>query len=100
MEGCPWTGGSCFRGHRGESSDGGWIRVRVHRARGTQLLAILMKTNGFSLSPISQRGTFKPTVWLQGSNQATHGISDTLLSVISIRSQEMVDGFFKNGHFE
>ncbi|KAH8919443.1 hypothetical protein BT69DRAFT_1246449 [Atractiella rhizophila] len=47
-----------------------------------------------------RRGTFKPTVWLQGSNQATHGISDTLLSVISIRSQEMVDGFFKNGHFE
>ncbi|KAK1759973.1 L-ornithine N(5)-monooxygenase [Echria macrotheca] len=33
-------------------------------------------------------------VWLQGCCEATHGLSDTLLSVLSTRSGEMVDSIF------
>ncbi|KAL1632832.1 hypothetical protein SLS56_003322 [Neofusicoccum ribis] len=33
-------------------------------------------------------------IWLQGCNEMTHGLSDTLLSVASIRSQEVVDSVF------
>ncbi|KPM38001.1 L-ornithine N(5)-monooxygenase [Neonectria ditissima] len=34
-------------------------------------------------------------VWLQGCNEGTHGLSDTLLSVLATRSGEMVDQIFK-----
>jgi L-ornithine N5-monooxygenase len=33
-------------------------------------------------------------IWLQGSNESTHGISDTLLSVLATRSGEMVQSIF------
>lgn len=33
-------------------------------------------------------------VWLQGCNEETHGLSDTLLSVLATRSAEMVDSIF------
>jgi len=42
---------------------------------------------------------FRPTVWLQGANEDTHGISDSLLSVLSIRSGEVVDGLRREGWF-
>ncbi|KAL5600878.1 hypothetical protein BROUX41_005719 [Berkeleyomyces rouxiae] len=35
-------------------------------------------------------------VYLQGCCEGTHGISDTLLSVLSVRSGEIVDAVFKN----
>lgn len=42
-------------------------------------------------------------LWLQGCNEATHGLSDSLLSILSTRSGEMVDSIFGgqiklNGH--
>lgn len=42
-------------------------------------------------------------IWLQGCNEATHGLSDTLLSILSTRSGELVDSIFgaasgSNGH--
>lgn len=42
---------------------------------------------------------FRPTVWLQGCNESTHGISDTLLSVLSIRSEEIYHGIKQEGWF-
>ncbi|KAK7747239.1 PAK-related GC kinase Sid1 [Cytospora paraplurivora] len=33
-------------------------------------------------------------VWLQGCCEGTHGLSDTLLSILSVRSGEMVDSIF------
>ncbi|PLW34960.1 hypothetical protein PCASD_14235 [Puccinia coronata f. sp. avenae] len=42
---------------------------------------------------------FRPTVWLQGCNEGTHGISDSLLSVLSIRSGEIFDGINEEGWF-
>lgn len=33
-------------------------------------------------------------VWLQGCNEATHGLSDSLLSILSVRGGEMVDSIF------
>ncbi|KAB2577059.1 FAD-dependent pyridine nucleotide-disulfide oxidoreductase [Lasiodiplodia theobromae] len=33
-------------------------------------------------------------IWLQGCNEMTHGLSDTLLSVLAIRSQEVVSSIF------
>lgn len=33
-------------------------------------------------------------VWLQGCNEKTHGLSDTLLSILAIRGGEMVDSIF------
>lgn len=36
-------------------------------------------------------------VWLQGSNESTHGLSDTLLSILSVRAQEVIEGIFGRG---
>ncbi|ETI26199.1 hypothetical protein G647_02976 [Cladophialophora carrionii CBS 160.54] len=33
-------------------------------------------------------------IWLQGCNEETHGLSDTLLSILSTRSGELVDSIF------
>lgn len=33
-------------------------------------------------------------VWLQGCNESTHGLSDTLLSILATRAGEMVDNIF------
>ncbi|KAI0505732.1 L-lysine 6-monooxygenase (NADPH-requiring)-domain-containing protein [Xylaria bambusicola] len=33
-------------------------------------------------------------VWLQGCCEGTHGLSDTLLSILAVRSQEIVDSVF------
>ncbi|SPO04727.1 related to L-ornithine N5-hydroxylase [Cephalotrichum gorgonifer] len=33
-------------------------------------------------------------VWLQGCNERTHGLSDTLLSVLAVRAGEMVESIF------
>ncbi|GAA5830393.1 hypothetical protein JCM3766R1_002702 [Sporobolomyces carnicolor] len=42
---------------------------------------------------------FKPTIWLQGSCEKSHGISDSLLSVLAVRSGEVVSAFLREGHF-
>lgn len=34
---------------------------------------------------------FKGRIYLQGCTEATHGLSDTLLSVVSVRAGEIVD---------
>ncbi|KAE9579601.1 L-ornithine N(5)-monooxygenase [Colletotrichum fructicola] len=41
-------------------------------------------------------GTVAPEagVYLQGCNEMTHGLSDTLLSILSVRSSEIVDSIF------
>ncbi|RYC65465.1 hypothetical protein CHU98_g769 [Xylaria longipes] len=36
-------------------------------------------------------------IWLQGCCEGTHGLSDTLLSILAVRSQEIVDSVF-GGH--
>lgn len=33
-------------------------------------------------------------VWLQGCNESTHGLSDTLLSILATRGGEVVDSIF------
>jgi lysine/ornithine N-monooxygenase len=40
---------------------------------------------------VRQRPGFLPQIYLQGSCEPTHGLSDTLLSVLAIRSKEIVD---------
>lgn len=47
----------------------------------------------------AEGGKFRPTVWLQGANEETHGISDSLLSVLSVRSGEVVEGLRREGWF-
>ncbi|GAA5884756.1 hypothetical protein JCM3774_005806 [Rhodotorula dairenensis] len=42
---------------------------------------------------------FKPTVWLQGSCEKTHGISDSLLSVLAVRSGEVVQSMLSEAYF-
>lgn len=34
-------------------------------------------------------------IWLQGCNESTHGLSDTLLSILATRGGEMVENIFK-----
>ncbi|KAI1437091.1 L-lysine 6-monooxygenase (NADPH-requiring)-domain-containing protein [Xylaria sp. CBS 124048] len=36
-------------------------------------------------------------IWLQGCCEGTHGLSDTLLSILAVRSQEIVDAVFRVG---
>ncbi|BGP20483.1 hypothetical protein JCM10213_002277 [Rhodosporidiobolus nylandii] len=43
--------------------------------------------------------SFKPTVWMQGACEKTHGISDSLLSVLAVRSGEVVQSLLKEGYF-
>ncbi|GAA5941186.1 uncharacterized protein JCM15063_006394 [Sporobolomyces koalae] len=43
---------------------------------------------------------FKPTIWLQGSCEKSHGISDSLLSVLAVRSGEVVSAFLREGWFD
>ncbi|KAK4046044.1 hypothetical protein OIV83_006415 [Microbotryomycetes sp. JL201] len=45
----------------------------------------------------SSGANFKPTVWLQGSCEATHGISDSLLSVLAVRSGEVASAIRREG---
>ncbi|GAA5988469.1 hypothetical protein JCM11641_007160 [Rhodosporidiobolus odoratus] len=45
-------------------------------------------------------GEFRPTVWLQGACEKTHGISDSLLSVLAVRSGEVVQSILKEGWFD
>lgn len=33
-------------------------------------------------------------IWLQGCNEKTHGLSDTLLSILAVRGGEMVESIF------
>ncbi|KAL8279843.1 hypothetical protein RQP46_007693 [Phenoliferia psychrophenolica] len=40
---------------------------------------------------------FEPTVWLQGCNERTHGVSDSLLSVLAVRSGEILEGILTEG---
>jgi L-ornithine N5-oxygenase len=42
------------------------------------------------------RGAVAPDagVWLQGCNENTHGLSDTLLSILAVRGGEMVENIF------
>ena len=40
---------------------------------------------------------FFPNIYLQGCCEASHGLSDTLLSVLSVRSQEVVDALLVQG---
>ncbi|KAI8459322.1 L-lysine 6-monooxygenase (NADPH-requiring)-domain-containing protein [Phakopsora pachyrhizi] len=42
---------------------------------------------------------FRPTIWLQGCNESTHGISDSLLSVSSVRAGEILNGIQEEGWF-
>ncbi|GAA5982521.1 hypothetical protein JCM10908_006681 [Rhodotorula pacifica] len=42
---------------------------------------------------------FRPTVWLQGSCEKTHGISDSLLSVLAVRSGEVVQSILNEAYF-
>ncbi|KAL5330003.1 hypothetical protein ACEPPN_003527 [Leptodophora sp. 'Broadleaf-Isolate-01'] len=39
----------------------------------------------------------RAAVWLQGCNEKTHGLSDTLLSILSIRGGELVESMFGQG---
>ncbi|GAA6062279.1 hypothetical protein JCM10212_000939 [Sporobolomyces blumeae] len=42
---------------------------------------------------------FKPTIWLQGSCEKSHGISDSLLSVLAVRSGEVVTAMLNEAYF-
>lgn len=43
-----------------------------------------------------KNGSVEPDagIWLQGCNESTHGLSDTLLSILSTRGGEMVNSIF------
>lgn len=45
---------------------------------------------------VSTLDAFKPRIYAQGYSEQTHGISDTLLSVLAIRSQEIIDSLVAN----
>lgn len=46
-----------------------------------------------------RKAVFNPTIWLQGCNESTHGIGDSLLSNLAVRSGEVVDGILAEGWF-
>ena len=37
---------------------------------------------------------FAPSIYMQGTSEATHGLSDTLLSVLAIRAEEIASALF------
>ena len=52
----------------------------------------------YLLSPIVSASDLKhiPRIYLQGYSEATHGLSDTLLSVIGVRAGEIVEDLWQN----
>ncbi|KAG8959619.1 hypothetical protein FRC03_007709 [Tulasnella sp. 419] len=48
-------------------------------------------SRAYRLLPVQEDVNFKPSIYVQGCSEATHGLSDTLLSVISVRSGEIVE---------
>lgn len=44
---------------------------------------------------LNTNNALKTGIYLQGCNESTHGLSDTLLSVMAIRSQEILDDLLK-----
>jgi L-ornithine N5-oxygenase len=58
------------------------------------LSAIDPYLDGFSVDRdyrLRTRPEFRPQIHLQGYSEASHGLSDTLLSVLAIRSQEIAN---------
>ncbi|MDN3609931.1 lysine N(6)-hydroxylase/L-ornithine N(5)-oxygenase family protein [Vibrio ostreicida] len=49
---------------------------------------------------LPMKSSCKVNVFLQGCCESSHGLSDTLLSVLAIRSKEIVDSLFDNIHVE
>jgi L-ornithine N5-oxygenase len=49
---------------------------------------------------LRMRPTFRPHIHLQGYSESSHGLSDTLLSVLAIRAREIADSLLRNngGH--
>ncbi|KAH0583803.1 hypothetical protein H2248_009403 [Termitomyces sp. 'cryptogamus'] len=67
------------------SIDENHIPVPLYLSRNYQLLPTKLGRLASATSPFESR------VYLQGVEEATHGLSDTLLSVIGIRAGEVVD---------
>jgi L-ornithine N5-oxygenase len=49
---------------------------------------------------VKTQETFLPKVYIQGFSERTHGLSDTLLSVLPIRSMEIYESLFLEGSAE
>ncbi|WP_066342041.1 lysine N(6)-hydroxylase/L-ornithine N(5)-oxygenase family protein [Azohydromonas lata] len=47
---------------------------------------------------IKSAPNFRPAVFIQGTNEASHGLSDTLLSVTAVRSGEISDALLHHRH--
>ncbi|GIQ71480.1 ornithine monooxygenase [Xylanibacillus composti] len=47
---------------------------------------------------VNMEECFKPRIYIQGMSQSTHGISDTLLSVLPIRAQEILESVMMHQH--
>lgn len=43
---------------------------------------------------LGTRPGFRPQIYLQGTSESSHGLSDTLLSVLAVRSHEIADSLF------
>lgn len=43
---------------------------------------------------------FRPEIFVQGGSEDSHGLSDTLLSILPIRAQEIIDALRENRHGE
>lgn len=44
---------------------------------------------------IKSSSDFKPTIFIQGGSEQTHGLSDTLLSVTAVRAGEIVESLLE-----
>lgn len=71
------------------------LATGYQREQHTELLAGLQhELGGFEVERDYRLKTpdhVLPRIYLQGCNEGSHGLSDTLLSVLSVRSQEIVD---------
>lgn len=46
---------------------------------------------------LTMRAGFQPRIYLQGNSETSHGLSDTLLSVLAVRSREIARSLFEPG---
>jgi L-ornithine N5-monooxygenase len=51
---------------------------------------IMYVSRAYRLLPVAGEGEHLPRIYLQGCTEMTHGISDTLLSVVGVRAGEIV----------
>lgn len=93
------TGQLCARDYDAVILATGYTRTQ-HKALLEPLAAYLQDFQVDRHYRLQGTQNFKPTIFIQGACETTHGISDTLLSVMAVRTREIAEALVKEAEQE